>query len=445
MSNLMINAAQEILARDGQGKITATVSRPWYMFFQQVATLLSALIVNLATQVTGILGVGNGGTGESTLTAHAVLIGEGTSPVAFAVPGAAGTVLTSNGVGADPSFRAGASGDVAGPASSVDSEIALFDGTTGKLIKSATGTGVVHATAGVYSAAAVNLATEVTGDLPLANLTPASTGSVLLGRGASGAGDFQEIVLGTNLSMSGTTLNATGGGGGGGNSTYTGAEGSQPVANSGDLYFPNNGFYLERYSGLAWTPWGPIFPMVPPVGGAFSWVNQGGASMDTTNGGLYLEGPAGSSLNNRLLVTSAPATPYTMTAAFLPNIFATSQQQDCGLVFRDSVSGKFVTLSLMTSGATAQFFILSYQWSSPTSFAGTYIQKQYFPRQLVWFQISDDGTNRISRYSSDGQHWIQLFSVARTDFLTADQVGIYVEDQTNTLPVAMTLLSWAQT
>src|SRR6266576_3094623 len=42
-----------------------------------------------------------------------------------------------------------------------------------------------------------------------------SAASLLLGRGsAAGAGDPQEIVLGTNLSMSGTTLNATGGGAG---------------------------------------------------------------------------------------------------------------------------------------------------------------------------------------------------------------------------------------
>lgn len=42
-------------------------------------------------------------------------------------------------------------GDVVGPSSSVASEIALFDGTTGKLIKRATGSGFVKATSGVYS------------------------------------------------------------------------------------------------------------------------------------------------------------------------------------------------------------------------------------------------------------------------------------------------------
>jgi hypothetical protein len=44
-------------------------------------------------------------------------------------------------------------GDVTGPSSSVDSELALFNSTTGKLIKRASLTGLVKATSGVASAA----------------------------------------------------------------------------------------------------------------------------------------------------------------------------------------------------------------------------------------------------------------------------------------------------
>lgn len=56
-------------------------------------------------------------------------------------------------VGAGPGGAG--TGNVVGPAASVDGEIALYSGITGKLLKRATGSGVVHATSGVYSVANV--------------------------------------------------------------------------------------------------------------------------------------------------------------------------------------------------------------------------------------------------------------------------------------------------
>jgi len=53
--------------------------------------------ISLSANVTGILPVANGGTGASSLTANAVLIGNGTSAVTSVAPGPAGNILQSNG------------------------------------------------------------------------------------------------------------------------------------------------------------------------------------------------------------------------------------------------------------------------------------------------------------------------------------------------------------
>jgi hypothetical protein len=61
-------------------------------------------------------------------------------------------------------------------------------------------------------AGAVTIANDAVTYAKMQNVSAASR---LLGRGDSGSGDVQEITLGTGLSFTGTTLNATGGGGGG--------------------------------------------------------------------------------------------------------------------------------------------------------------------------------------------------------------------------------------
>jgi len=53
-----------------------------------------------------VRGVAAGGTGAATLTAHGVLVGEGTGAVVATSAGTATQVLTSNGAAADPTFQA---------------------------------------------------------------------------------------------------------------------------------------------------------------------------------------------------------------------------------------------------------------------------------------------------------------------------------------------------
>lgn len=112
-----------------------------------------------------------------------------------------------------------AGGDVAGPVVSVASQIALFDGITGKLIKADTTTGMVKATAGVISAAVGDtdyaLPATVALKAPLAN--PAFTGTVTGVTAAmvgapSGSGNSTGTNTGdnaTNSQYSGLVSNAT--------------------------------------------------------------------------------------------------------------------------------------------------------------------------------------------------------------------------------------------
>ena len=71
-----------------------------------IANAANATAKGASQAATGLVVVGRGGTGETTLAAHAVLLGEGIAPVATAAPGPAGQVLASQGAAADPDFQA---------------------------------------------------------------------------------------------------------------------------------------------------------------------------------------------------------------------------------------------------------------------------------------------------------------------------------------------------
>lgn len=140
-------------------------------------------------------------------------------------------------------------GDVVGPASSVDSELALFSSTTGKLIKRAAMTGLVKAASGVASAATAG--TDY--------LAPPSGTAILK---ANSGGALANATAGTDYLAppSGTAL---------------------LKANSG-------GALANAVAGTDY--------LAPPSGTAILKANSGGALANATAGTDYLAPPSGTSV-----------------------------------------------------------------------------------------------------------------------------------------------------
>jgi hypothetical protein len=98
---------------------------------------VASSIVNLTTDVTGVLPVVNGGTGQSTYTDGQLLIGNTTgSTLTKNALTAGANISITNGNGTITIAATGVgSGNVTGPVSSTNNAVVIYDGTSGQLLK----------------------------------------------------------------------------------------------------------------------------------------------------------------------------------------------------------------------------------------------------------------------------------------------------------------------
>lgn len=189
----------------------------------------------------------------------------------------------------------------------------------------------------------------------------------------------------------------------------------------------------------------PLYPsFTAPVDGDFAWINQGGASVSVNaNAGIFLRAPAGSGVNIRLRKKSAPgSTPYTVTIALLPALVKVNFQY-MGIFFRQSSDGKLIGYLCNSDSGKTAFSVIKYTNATTFSSAAD-IAASFAVNGVCYLRVTDNGTNRIFYYSSDGYNFIQLHSEGRTTFLTADEVGFGGATETSSYDAGMTLLSWAQ-
>jgi len=206
----------------------------------------------------------------------------------------------------------GGGGDVTGPSVSVDGDVAVFNGTTGKIIKVGTTTG----TGNLVRATSPTLATPVLGTPSSGTLTNCtfpvaiqSTGITcstarVLGRSTAGTGSVEQISLGSGLSLTAGVLNTTGSGSGDvvgpvssnqyalarfSSSTGKAIEESAWSDNGvGDLY-GSAGFRTMVY-GFVWIPSGTggAPPNSPGPGQYGTLAGRAPLYFDRTSGILYI-------------------------------------------------------------------------------------------------------------------------------------------------------------
>lgn len=210
--------------------------------------------------------------------------------------------------------------------------------------------------------------------------------------------------------------------------TAQGAFASLPGScTTGALYaFTDSPYTFARCSATdTWSYWfGGGMATLPSACNA--WVNQGTATLDTTKGGQNIIAVTTAGSYNMRVRTcgSAPATPYTVSAAFTA-VQPTGNYPAFGLAWRQSSDGKLVVFGIQGDN-TWQLW----RMDSPTAWSAYENNLGSQPvhwSTVVWLRIKDDGTNRTYYYSNDGQHWTQIpVTVTRTTFMTADQIGWYV-------------------
>jgi hypothetical protein len=190
----------------------------------------------------------------------------------------------------------------------------------------------------------------------------------------------------------------------------------------------------------------PISPYqgIVPALSSLTWDNQASCSaVEPTTGGIRMA-HAANAINECYMLyknlTSGSSGNYRITIMIIPMMYTSYNR--AGLGIRESSSGKIIGCNLMTH--LTKPYICAHLWTTSTSWYNNYIEIE-LPLTPQWLQLEDNGTNLIFRFSNDGTYFINFHTVSRTDFMTADQCGFFIENENGSSPdVSMWVRSWKE-
>jgi len=223
-----------------------------------------------------------------------------------------------------------------------------------------TGVTLVNITAGTGSVTSVATAGLISGG-PITvsgTITTSMNTNKLVGRGTVGTGIMEEITLGTNLSLSGTTLNATGGG-----VTSVGltmpsafAVAGSPVTTSGTLAVTGAGTTSQYVRGD-----GSLATYNPGTGG-------GGASVSYYLNGSVAQGTFGGVAFKQMSKTPVigAGTDFTINADGYIQSFITDASTPNQLLIPGGNWNFEMYFSASSSGGSPSFYVELYKWDGTT-------------------------------------------------------------------------------
>lgn len=229
---------------------------------------------------------------------------------------------------------------------------------------------------------------------------------------------------------------------------------------AGRIYRATDGIYLYRDNGASWDAYGPIYPMTPPVLGAFTQVNFKSAGQLATatqlHGGIFLNGPADTNDSFSCLMKAIPAAPYSCIFN-LAAISGGDNFSTFGVLWRDSVGtglkclyqdweGSFFSFGTTPPVNVGAFVVGAARGTGATPHITANYSQLIRSQSFEWFRLRDDNTNQIYSLSVDGQNWHDLFSHPRNTDVTPDTVGIFVNPRnTASRAVSAVLRSYQET